>query len=76
MNQLIININNQYSVDDRQYFKFQYLNCIHRDIPRNISKASKHILQIICKYCELDYKNLKKKQLIDLINDSNCLIFE
>lgn len=75
MIQLIINRNDIYQVDNITYFKFTFMNRTYRDIPCDLSKAYKYILEIICRYCELNYKGLKKSQLVDLITTSNCLIF-
>jgi len=75
MKQLIINQSNIYKVNDIEYFQFNtgYHNL--RDINTNISNNNKFILKIIAKYCELNYKGLNKLNLINLIENSNCLIF-
>jgi hypothetical protein len=74
MKQLIICQNDIYQIDNIIYFKFTFENRTYRDIPCNLSKIPKYMLEIICKYCELDYKKLKKYQLVDLISNSNSLI--
>lgn len=74
MKPLIVNQNDVYQVDNRLYFKFTIGNKIHRDIPCELTKIDRYMLEIICKFCELDYKGLKKSQLVELIANSNCLI--
>ncbi len=74
MKQLIISQNDIYQVGGINYFKFTFANINHRDIPCDLTKTEKYMLKLICKYCELDHKGLKKSQLIDLITNSNCLI--
>ena len=74
MKQLIINHNDIYQVDNISYFKFTIGNRIYRDNQCELSKINKYRLETICRYCELDYKGLKKSQLVDLITNSNCLI--
>jgi septum formation topological specificity factor MinE len=74
MKQLIITQNNIYQVGDINYFKFTIGNRTYRDNNCDLSKLNKYILEIICKYCELEYKGLKKSQLIELLNENNCII--
>lgn len=74
MIQLIINNDDIYRIDDTQYFKFQYENAVYRDVNIDISKNNKYILEIIAKKCELNYKGLKKNELVNLILNSNCLV--
>lgn len=74
MKQLIIDQNDIYQVDNITYFKFTFGNKTYRDIPCDLSKLDKYMLEIISRYCELDYKGLKKSQLVDLLTNSNCLI--
>lgn len=72
--QLVINQNDIYQVNEISYFKFQFNNKIYRDVNCLLEKNQKYILEIICKFCELEYNGLTKIQLINLISDSNCLI--
>lgn len=72
--QLLINQNDIYQVDGILYFKFMFDNKMYRDINCELKENQKYILEIICKYCELEYKGLKKIQLVNLISESNCLI--
>ncbi len=74
MKQLILNQNDIYKVENIEYFKFTYNNKNFRDINTNLSKNDKYILEIIAEYCELDYKELSKKNLIKIIEKSNCLV--
>ena len=74
MNKLIINKNDIYQINNISYFKFIIGNIVYRDINCDLNKVNKNILQIICSYCELNYKGLKKSQLIELIYNNNCLI--
>lgn len=74
MKQLFIKQEDIYKVDDIEYFKFQYDYRILRDVNTDISKNDKYILEMIAEKCELNYKGLKKKQLIELIEKSCCLV--
>jgi hypothetical protein len=74
MIQLIINHNDIYQIDNISYFKFTFGNKNFRDIQCDLSKVDKYMLEIICEYCQLNFKGLKKKQLVDLITNYNCLI--
>ena len=74
MRQLIINHNDIHQIDNISYFKFTFGNKTFRDIRCDLSKVDKYMLEIICEYCQLNFKGLKKKQLVELITDSNCLI--
>jgi hypothetical protein len=74
--QFIVNPKDTYMIDDKQMmFKYTMDNIIYRDNPIELEKNYKNTLENICKYCELDYKGLKKKELIKLIKDSNCFIY-
>lgn len=74
MKQLVIKQEDIYKVADNEYFKFQYDYRIVMDIYVDISKNNKYILEMIAKKCELDYKKLNKKKLVELIENSNCLV--
>ena len=74
MKQLVISPNDFYQVNHINYFKLTINNVCYRDLNTDLSKIDKYMLEIICKYCELNYKGLKKHQLVDLITNSNCLI--
>lgn len=74
MKQLVINQTTLYTVGDNEYFVFQYKNCIQRDVNIKLEKNHKYILEMIAEVCELDYKGLNKKNLLDLITNSNCLV--
>lgn len=79
MKQLVISQNDIYEVNGMKYFKFIYpdYHMVIRDIPCDLSKSSKHILKLICRYCELNINStLTKTNLIDLILGNNCLILE
>lgn len=74
MKQLVIEQTNIYTMGDNEYFSFQWGNCIYRDVNVKLEKNEKYILEIIAKVCELDWKKLTKKNLVNLIKNSNCLI--
>ena len=74
MKQLIIMPTDFYQIGQINYFKFNIGNKCCRDINSDLSKIDKYMLEIICKHCELDYKGLKKNQLVDLITNSGCLV--
>ncbi len=74
MKQLIISQQDTYQINDITYFKFSYGNVNYRDIYCELEKNNKYLLEIICKFCEVEHKGLKKSQLIDLIVNSNLLI--
>jgi hypothetical protein len=77
MKQLIITQDSLYQVSGINYFKFTLNNNVtFRDINVILEKNDKYVLDIIARYCELDYKGLKKKDLIDLIEKSNCLVIQ
>ncbi len=61
---------------DISYFIFfsKYDNMNYRDNNINISKNKKYILEKIAEICELKYKGLNKKQLVELIEKSGCLV--
>lgn len=74
MKQLVIKQEDIYKVGDIEYFKFQYDYRILRDINADLSKNDKYILEMIAEKCELNYKGLHKKQLVELIENSGCLV--
>lgn len=76
MKQLVIKQEYIYKVGNIEYFTFysSYYNRYYRDNNVIISKNDKYILEKIANECELDYKGLKKKQLIELIENSDCLV--
>ena len=73
MKQLIINRYDIYKVNDTEYFKFTYGGLTYRDIYTNLSKNDIWTLKRIAIVCELNSNGLNKKNLIDLIENSNCL---
>ena len=74
MKQLVIKQEDIYKVGGIEYFKFQYDYRILRDINTDISKNNKYILVMIAEKCELNYKGLSKKHLVELIENSGCLV--
>ena len=74
MKQLIINKTKIYTIDDTEYFSFQYKNSIQRDINVKLEKNNKYILEMIAEICELKWKGLNKKQLVELIEKSGCIV--
>lgn len=74
MNQLVIKQEDIYKVDDNEYFKFTYLCYVQRDVYVELSKNNKYILEMIAQICNLNYKGLGKKQLVELIENSGCLV--
>ena len=74
MKQLIIKQNDIYKVADIEYFQFDYYYLILRDVYVDISKNNKRTLERIATKCELNCKGLRKKELIDLIEKSGCLV--
>jgi len=74
MKQLIIQPNDFYQIGGNNYWKIKIGNICYSDINSDLSKIDKYMLEIICKYCELDYKGLKKHQLVELITNSGCLV--
>lgn len=76
MKQLIIKNQDIYKVGVNEYFRFKYNDAYLLNFHTDLSKNPKHVIEIIASVCELDYKGLKKKQLVDLIEKSNCVILE
>lgn len=61
--------------EDIEYFKFRYYsgNAV-MNVYVDISKNQKYKLDYIAQECELDYKGLSKKQLVEMIKNSGCLV--
>jgi len=75
MKQLVIRQEDVYKVEDIEYFMFRcHQDYIIKDINTDISKNKKYILKRIAYNCELDCKKLNKKQLVDVIEKSGCLV--
>ncbi len=74
MRQLVISKNDIYQVGNICYFQFTIGMITYRDFNCDMSKLNKYHLEKICEYCKLEYKGLKKSQLIELINENNCII--
>ena len=76
MKQLTISKNDIYKIGDDECFKFQYHNSIYRNNFVNLKKNTAHQLHRIAEFCELKHKGINKQNLIKLIEDSNCLLFD
>lgn len=76
MKQLIINRADLYTINNEEYFKFKYNNMCIVGLHVKLEKNNKNDLILIAKICELDYRGLNKKDLLNLIIDSNCLILD
>ena len=72
--QLIVNPEDIYYVGNTKLFKYKVGDVTYRDNYVELEKNLKPILVSICRYCKLNYKGLKKKQLLDLIKNSNCFV--
>ena len=77
MKQITINHINIYKLGNEDYFDLPIIfeNKQMRNINCKLNKNLIYVLQYIARYCELDYKKLKKNDLIKLILDSNCLVY-
>ncbi len=72
---IIIDNTNRYSVDNTQLFYFNFNGANYRDVYCDLHKNNKYILEIIAKKCNLNYKGLKKHEIVDLIVNSGEIIF-
>lgn len=75
MTSIIVDNTNRYNVDGIQLFHFNYNGTNQRDVFCNLQNNNKYILELIAKKCNLNYKGLKKQDLIDLILNSGEIIF-
>jgi hypothetical protein len=75
MKHIIINPNDIYIVDNIEYFKFTDGHRTYRDIHTNLLNNHIYTLKRIATICELEnFRQLNKKNLVNLIEKSNCLI--
>ena len=69
-----IPIEDQYNINGVEYFQYSVVNTIgrriFRDIPRDLSKASRYTLILLSDNLGIKYKGLQKKEWLNLIYNS------
>ncbi len=73
--QIFISPKDIYDIDGIQHFKF----CIREryiitDVPCELTKVNNCILKNILGYCGFSTKNLKKKDMINIIKEYKCIV--